>query len=375
MAKGNSTVSGKGAPAKRKMRYLIISLVLFAFVAVGLGIFFRVRIAYQKTALALSETRMGDYTWNGKFFVSADGQTALVYRSMDRTKWEEVPRVDVDLTSCGFPGRTFSYFLYNGYALCPDPDYEGLWPVSSPERFLIRDGESVWQVRAEQGRAWPVFADSEAQVPEDGGGLLAFSSDGSYALSLEKGIVTVYHTDPENDSLRVVDVKTVDLSGLGINAAFIAFTGEKHAAFSLQSGEETVYAALDCETGQAVLCPTDFSVERSAPLSRFFAQRPLTEKEKESYCCAWTNLLLGKDFLCKGSQEDLELIAVSPTGSHAAARRGDEVWILAAKRLFCLNERLNGEKILSIAFPEDNVVAVSVLKDGAPGLYCYTVLF
>ena len=35
------------------------------------------------------------------------------------------------------------------------------------------------------------------------------ASAGSYALSLDKGVATVYHTDPENDSLRIVDVKTV----------------------------------------------------------------------------------------------------------------------------------------------------------------------
>ena len=360
---------------KRNLRYLVISVALLSLVAVGVGVFFRVRSLYQKAGVARFDVLEGTYTWNGKFFLSEDGETAVIYRSMERVKLEKVQRTNVDLTPYGFPGETFSYFLYNGYAICPDEGYEGLWPVSTPRRFLFRSGDGVFQIDTEQGQSWPVFADSVAGVPEDGGGLLAFSSNGSYALSLTGNTVTVYHTDPMDGSLRVVDVKSVDLSPLGKDAAFCAFTGEQYAAFTLTAEGRTVYAALNCESGEAVLCPTDFSVDRGQPLSRFFAQRPLSDKEKDKYCAAWTNLLLGTDTLCRGSEADLTLIAVSPEASHAAARGGDRVWILSEKRLFCLTDVLSGEQVQSVNFLEENVVAVSLLKDGASATWFYTVLF
>lgn len=358
-----------------KKRYLVIAIVLFAFVAAGVAVFFRVRALYLHTGLNRFDVKEGSYTWNGKLFLAEDGETALVYHPMERVPLTEIARTDVDLTPYGFEGETFSYFLYNGYALCPDEGYEGLWPVSNPRRFLYRSGEEVWQIDTEQHRAWRVFADSVEGVPEDGKGLLAFSSNGSYALSLSAGVVSVYHTDPMNGSLRIVDVKRVDLAPLGDDAAFVAFTGEKYAAFTLTSEDKTVYAALDCETGEAVLCPTSPAADPEVPLARFFARRPLTEEEEETYCVAWTNLLLGTDTLCLGSERDLELFSLSPEGTHAAARQGNKVWILTADRLFDLSAILEGERVLSVDFPEENVAVVSVLKDDVPLLYCYTVLF
>ncbi|MBQ3866485.1 MAG: hypothetical protein II776_06245, partial [Clostridia bacterium] len=115
------------------------------------------------------------------------------------------------------------------------------------------------------------------------------------------------------------------------------------------------------------------------PLARFFAQRPLTEEESEKHCAAWTNLLLGEDVLCgellpEGTPEPV-LFSVSPQGKYAAARTGDEVWILSEKRAFSLTEILKGERILSVDFVYENVVAVSVLADDVPHTYSYTILF
>ena len=118
-----------------KKRYLIIAIVLFAFVLTGLFVFFRVRGQYIRTGLAPFDTREGAYTWNGKLLLSQDGQTALAYRAQERIKLEEIARVDVDLTPYGFEGETFSYFPYNGYAFCVEEGYEGFWPVSTPARF------------------------------------------------------------------------------------------------------------------------------------------------------------------------------------------------------------------------------------------------
>ncbi len=357
-----------------KKRYLILSIILFLFVAAGLIVFLRVRSAYVRAGVTLVETREGTYSWNGKFFLSEDGSAALFYRPTERIKLEKVTRTDVDLTPYGFPGKTFSYFLYNGYALCPDAGYEGLWPVSTPARFLYRDGDAVWTVDTEQRRAWHVFADSEAAVPEDGKGLLAFSSDGSFALSLTGGVASVYETDPESDSLRISTVKTVDLNKLGKNAAFVAFTGTKYAAFTVTADGEKRFAALDCAAGEAVLSPADSSLAYGETLSRFYAQRPLTEEEG-AYCAAWTNLLLGTDVRCKGEEDSLVLTAVSPGGTHAAARQGDKLYLLTAKRLFCLSDRLNGETVLAVDFPEEKAVALTVSTERGPAVYCYTILF
>ena len=358
-----------------KKRYLIIAVVLFAFVLSGVAVFLRVYLQYRDTGLARFDVLEKGYTWNGKLLLDPDGEHALQYTSTERVKLSEKTRVDVDLSPYGFEGETFSYFLYNGYALCPDEGYEGLWPVSTPRRFLYRAADGIYQIHTGEKRAWPVFADSVEGVPEKGEDVLAFSAAGSYALSLAEGVVTVYHTDPYNDSLRVADVKSVDLNGIGQNAAFVAFTSDRHAVFSLETEGCFAYAAVDCESGEAVLCPADYTVSRGEPLARFYAQRPLTEEEGERYCAAWTNLVLGTEFLCEGEEEDLKLFSVSPQGKYAAARRGYDVFILSEKRQFCLSDVLEGERVLSVDFLYENVIAVSVLRDDVPRTYCYTILF
>lgn len=359
-----------------KKKEIALLAVLFAFVLAGTGIFLGVRWKYHNTGLARFQVLEEAYTYNGKLLISQDGENALQYQSTERVKFHETELVTVDLTPYGFEGETFSYFLYNGWALCPDEGYEGFWPVSTKERFLYRSGDGIYQIRPDLGKSYPVFADSVEGVPENGGGVLAFSSNGSYAVALDGDTVTVYHTDPYNDSLRIVDYKTVDLTSLGEEAAFVAFTSEIHAVFSLHTEAGETFAVVDCSTGEAVLSPTDLTRQRGEVLNRFFAQRSLNEAEREEYCAAWTNLLLGTDTLCKGEVEgDLTLFVVSPQGKYAVARQDNAVWILSEKRAFSLSDILEGERVLAVDFLYENVIAVSVLRDDVPMTYCYTVLF
>lgn len=359
-----------------KKKYMAILAVLFAAVLVMGGVLFYVIHLYRGTGLALVATFEQDYAYNGKLLLAED--KALLVKTLGKTDFEALSLQTLALDPFGFEGKSLSYYQYSAEGaygvkhhtvITPDPAYEGLWPVMKPDRLIyVAEDGGKYCIHPKEDLCYPIFSDSIEGVDPLGTDVLAFSGNGAYALSLAGTEATVYHTDPMDDSLRVVDVKTVSLAKYGKTIRFGAFAGDTTAYFEGETG----FFALDCSTGNTAPALLDPEGKYSEPINRVFAQR--LDGEKGQVKAVWSHLLLGTERKSPVLEDfsSIRLTAVSPEGTYAVGEADGEMLVLSEKRAFSLSSVLEeGEEMQGVDFVYENLLFVH-LKDSAR---CYKICF
>ena len=375
----------------RKKSFWVLS-VLLLIVAALCGAFFYAARLYYDTGLSPVAEWDARYDNNGKLLLSEDRDFALLVRTVGKVEFEKIELCQVDLSPFGFEGEVYSYYpvtfeedygVANTYLFTPDSAYEGFWPVSRKDRFvyLAENGEK-YCIHPREGLCYPMFSDSVEGVDVYGKDVRAFSANGSYAIALDGDRVTVYHTDPMDDSLRVVDQKSVSLSSYGSSFTFGAFVGNTRAYFRAEGEEEVLYIALDCETGAVARSLLDPAGEYGNVIDRLFVQRT-DASEKDPLRAKWSHVLLGEERKSKklsGFREST-LISVSPQGTYAVGQalgeKGGEVLVMSEKRTFSLSSVLKeGEQVEEVSFVYENLIFVTLRKgDGQTVSRCYKICF
>lgn len=374
----------------KKKEWVILSLLLAVVLILG-GTVWLFAARYQAQGLALVDEREGEYTFNGKILVSSDGSHALYYKARGRELYHLLPRKDVSLSPYGFEGESFSYYEWSEtdeylvtdsvYYAAAD-GYEGFWPVCGHEKaiYLAEDG-SKFRIHLDSGLSYPMFSDSIEGVDIYGKEVLAFSANASYAVSLKENTVTVYHTDPMDDSLRIVDTKTVDLSPYGSEAVFGAFVGNKEAYFRVKTKDGDVFVALDCESGKSAKSLLSEKIRCGEILSRTYGQRLNFEDEEGKKRIGWANLILGTEFFApEGSlPEDTLLFAVSGKGGYALGKSEEsgEIYVISEKRVFSLSSVLpEKSQVTAVDFVYENMLAVRLTNENGDASLCtYKICF
>lgn len=374
----------------KKKERVILSLLLSVVLILGAVLWFAVS-RYRAQGLALVDEREGEYTFNGKILISSDGENALYYKARGREVYYTLPRNTVSLAAWGFEGKSFSYYDWEEtdeymvtdsvYYAAAD-GYEGFWPVCGYDKivYIAEDG-AKYRIHLKEELSYPMFSDSIEGVDVFGKDVLAFSANASYAVSLSGDTVTVYHTDPMDDSLRIVDVKTVSLAEFGSNAVFGAFVGNKEAYFSVETKDGEVFVALDCESGKAARSLLSEEGKYGEILSRVYAQREDLKSKDGEKKIAWANLILGNEFSAPEGTlpEDTVLFAVSGKGGYALGKSEEsgEIYVISEKRVFSLSSVLEeGERVTGVDFVYENMLAVHLEnEDGKASLATYKICF
>ncbi len=373
----------------KKKEWVILSLLLAVALILG-GTVWYFAARYQAQGLALVDEREGEYRFNGKILISSDGAHALYYKARGREVYYSLPRKEVSLSPYGFEEKTFFYYEWSEtdeylvtdsvyYAAAEG--YEGFWPVCGHEKivYLAENGEK-YRIHLDSELSYPMFSDSIEGVDIYGKNILAFSANASYALSLSGNTVTVFHTDPMDDSLRIVDVKTVDLSEYGSNAVFGAFVGNKEAYFSVETKDGEAFIALDCESGKVGRSLLSEDGEYGEVISRVYAQRLDLEDEDGKKRIGWANLILGNEYIApEGLPEDTVLFAVSGKGGYALGKSEEsgEIYVISEKRVFSLSSVLEeGKTVTAVDFVYENMLAVRLSdENGNASLCTYKICF
>ncbi len=363
-----------------KKKYVVGLCILFSAVMILGAIFFYVLNLYRGTGLSLIREWDKAYEYNGKLLLSEDRAEGLQVKTLGKTEFESISLTRVDLTPFGFEGEEISYYrvdVNQNYGVVDTFLYteeEGFWPVLKPERLVFTDSNGKrYCIHPTEGLCYPMFADSIEGVDPYGKDVFAFSANGSYAIGMMGSEVTVYHTDPLDDSLRVVDVKKVSMKDYK-SVSFGAFAGDTIAYFVTDLG----FVALDCTTGKVALSLLDEKGEYTGPINRIYAQRLDVEETR----AVWSHLLLGterktpklKDFT------DFEIFSVSPEGNYVAMyAKGDkdEILISTEKRAFSLTSVLEeGAQVKSVDFVYENLIYVTFTNSSGKILSrCYKVCF
>lgn len=375
-----------------KKKQIGILCVLFAFVFLLGGVILSWFLRYRAVGLALLEEKEGAYHYNGKLLVAEGEENALLFRTLGALGLEALPREDLDLTPFGFEGKTFSYFRVNtdtdyGFSFVnfypTDPAYEPFWPVCMGGRIVYLDEEGKkFRIHTEEKLCYPIFADSIEGVDPYGRDVIAFSANATYAVALAGDEVTVYQTDPMDESLRVVQVKKHSLAQYGENAAFGAFVGNSQVYFTVEKEGKTRFVALDCATGQTALSALDSKGEYGPAVNRLFAQRLNPETDKKAKDgesrLVWNHLLLGTEWKSPLSAEldGAVLVAVSPKGEYAVFEADGRLLVCNEKRIFFMDD-LIGEKetVKETTFLYDNVLALCVEGEAGTSLRTYKICF
>ncbi len=370
---------------KKKSFVIVCTLGLLVFLLCG--ILFYALHAFQNKGLVLIKSWEEAYDYNGKLLLSKDDRGALLVKTLGKTEFEPIEKKEIDLTPFGFEGEVFScypvtvdqgYGVFKTYLYTSDPSYEGFWPVLSPDRFVYTasDGKR-YCIHPKEGLCYPMFSDSIEGVDVYGEDVLAFSANASYAIALSGDTVKIYHTDPMDDSLRIVDVKKVSLKDYGKSFTFGAFVGNTQAY--LYTEKEDLLLAIDCETGEVAnsLLPEG---EYGAPISRLYAQN--MKEEKGDLRARWNHLLLGTSFSSpklKGFDR-IELVSVSQGGKYAVGRaegETNEVLVLGEKRSVSLSSYLaKGEEVEKVDFVYENLIYVTLKTDKGESISrCFRICF
>lgn len=376
-----------------KKRDLAILCSIFAFVLVLGGILVFVMHRYTATGLSPILEQEGEYVYNGKFLLSQDGSEAYLFRDLGKPYFEAMKKESIALDEFGFAGETFSYFVrsevdqygvpyLNYYPL--SPDYEAFWPVCTGGNFvyLSSDGRK-FRIHPKEKLCYPMFADSIEGVDPYGKEVLGFSANASWAISLSGTEATLYHTDPTNDSLRIVETKKVDLSAYGETVRFGAFVGNTQCYLIAQKDGKETYLALSCPDGLVAPSQLDPNGEYGDPLNRLYCQRLDEESEVEgSLQLFWNHLLLGTQWrsVALSDFETGEICSVAPDGSYAVAllRQGEKAEYVAlnGKRAVSLSACLQeGEEIQGVEFLLNNVILVHLQRAERDFVRAYKICF
>ncbi len=376
-----------------KKRDLAILCSIFAVVLVLGGVLvFAVRL-YAGTGLSPVLEQEGAYDYNGKFLLSPDGSRAYLFYDLGKPYLEAMKKETIALDEFGFEGENFSYFVrsetddygvsyVNYYPV--SPDYEAFWPVCTGGNFvyLAPDGRK-FRIHPQEKLCYPMFADSIEGVDPYGKEVLGFSANASWAISLSGTEATLYHTDPTNDSLRIVETKKIDCSDYGETLRFGAFVGNTQCYLIAEKGGKETYLALSCPDGLVAPSALDSKGEYGAPRNRLFCQRLDGESEVEgSLQLIWNHLLLGTQWrsVALSDFDSGEICSVAPGGAYAVAlvRQGEraEYVALNAKRAVSLSAYLQeGEEVQGVDFLLDNVILVHLKSAEKEWVRVYKICF
>lgn len=375
---------------KKQFAFFILSLSVAILLG---GIFLFAMRAYLAKGLSLVLEEEGAFSHNGKLLISEDGTTALLPDPVGRMEFRELSLQSIDLAPFGFEGAEFSYFERtekNEYGVtesvlyATDPDYEAFWPVCSRDRFVYLDSDGKkYAIHPKENLCYPIFSDSIEGVDPYGQDVLGFSADASYAIALSGTRVLIYHTDPSDSSLRVVDTKVVDLKEYGENPEFVSFVSTKEAFFEFSSAEGTEWVALDCASGKAVKSSLDPKGEYSPVVDRLYVERLDREEGETKQFLSWSHILLGTNRSSPTLKnfDSVSLFAVSPEGNYAAfvarGKGGNEILVTTEKRSFSLSSLLKeGETVENIDFVYENVIWVTLQNaEGARLSRAYKICF
>ncbi len=376
-----------------KKKDILTLAAIFTVVFLLLGVFLWVYQIYQQKGLSLIEELEGEYEYDGKILYSADRGEALRFDSLGRARFAPLKKESFSLSDWFENGGEYSYFVYpykNDYEVVYTyyyPAYEGyepFWPACRQGKLIYIDGEGKkWRIHPEEGLCYPMLADSIEGVDPYGQNILGFSAEARWAVSMEGSVATLYHTDPMDDSLRIVDKKTVDLSSFGKEITFGAFVSETEAYFSAVKDGKRVYFALNAATGETA--PAQLSEgDYSEPVSRLYAQRfSRTEKEeKKGFFLAWSHLLLGTEYTSpqlEGYSQG-KILKVSPKGEYALAEvkgeSGEDTVVTSRKRSVSLSSVLEeGEEIVSLDFVYENVILLGIRTGESTVYRSYKICF
>ncbi len=375
---------------KKSLAVLLASI--FVVLVLG-GVFVFALRMYLGKGLSLITEQEGSFSYNGKILVSSDGKTALLPDTVGRTEFLPLELQSVDLSEFGFEGESFSYFertekseygVTTSVLYATSSAYEPFWPVCSRDRFvyLAADGEK-YAIHPKEGLCYPIFSDSIEGVDPYGKDVLGFSADASFAIALSGTRVLIYHTDPSDSSLRIVDVKEVDLKEYGSNPKFESFVGNKEAYFSFEAEGKTEWVALDCAEGWTAKSALDPKGEYSSVIDRLFVERFDRKEEETDLFARWSHILLGtertspklKDF------ESISLFAISPEGKYAIGKaegkNGEEILVMTEKRAFSLTSLLEEDcTVEKIDFVYENLIWVTLKNaQGNELSRCYKICF
>ena len=379
----------------RNRKWLVITCVLFLALLILGGVFLYWFLRYRATGLAPLGDLEGEYRFDGKLLRREDGLAALRYIPAGKESYETLPVRMLDLAPYGFTGETFSYFRAVtdlGYGMASinyypiGEEYEPFWPVCTGDKlvYLAKDGKK-YRIEPDKELCYPLFADSVEGVDEYAADVIAFSANASFAIALDGTKVTIYQTDPMDDSLRVVSVSTVSLAEYGASASFGAFVGNKEAYFIMSGGKtDPLYVALNCADGETAASLLDPEGTYGKTVDRLYAERlDGKDKEEEDLRLTWCHLLLGtahQSAVLNGFREG-EILSVSPAGEYAVVRAagegGEEILVTNHKRVFSLSKILGeGERFREAAFVYENVIAVSLARaDGTLLTRSYKICF
>lgn len=377
---------------KKKNLFLLLAALLLVSAVVGIFAYGFSR--YQNKGLALVSEMEGSYDYNGKILFGKDKKEAYRYESLGRAGFVSLKEEKFSL-SAFFEDKEgeYRYFVYpykNDYDVIypyyyPAMDgYEPFWPACRLGKVLYVDEEGKkYRIHPAEGLCYPMFSDSIEGVDPYGTDVLGFSANASYAIALKDGIATVYHTDPMDDSLRVVEVKEYDLTAFGETITFGAFVSETDAYFMAEKNGETAYFAFNAKTGETASSLLEKG-EYSQSVSRLYAQRNhrSEKEEKKGFFLSWSHLLLGKVWnspVLEGYREG-EILSVSPDGTYALARVkgevGEEIIVCNEKRVFSVSSVLgDGEEITSLDFAYENVIALGIKTGEKEAYRCYKICF
>lgn len=370
---------------KKKNILIVFALgILAVFLCVGL--FFALH-TFQNKGLVLIESMDETYHYNGKLLFSEEEDDALLVKTLGKTDFEDIEKKEIDLTPFGFEGETFScypvtveqgYGVSETYLYTSDPSLEGFWPVFNVDRFVYTDPDGKrFCIHPKEGLSYPMFSDSIEGVDVYGRDVVAFSANASYAIALSGDTVKIYHTDPMDDSLRIVDTKEISLKDYGTSFTFGAFVGNTQAYFYTE--KECALVAIDCETGKAArsLLPEG---EYNGPISRLYGQN--LKEEKGELRAKWNHLLLGTAFSSPKLKDfdKIDLVAVSQNGKYAvgtAEGKTSEILVLGEKRYVSLSSYLTeGEEVEKVDFVYENLIFVTLKTlEGERVSRCYRILF
>ncbi len=374
---------------KKQFGIWIVSLVIVLVLGTA---FAYVRYQYQKKGLSLIEEWEETLSFTGKHLLSEDGNTIYLYNPQGRVAFEKtLVKEELSLDDFGFEGVVYTSFLLEeqkNYGIksstryCLAEGYEGFWPVSDSERlvYIAEDGKK-YCIHPKEKLSYPMLADSVKGVDPYGTNVVAFSGDGSYGASLANEVLTILHTDPTDDSLRIVDTKDIDLSRYGDRERkFGAFVGNTQAYFTAEEKGKTRFYAIDCVTGEVAKSALDMKGEYGNPLNRLYAQRlDKSENKKGELQAVWSHLLLGTEMTSPPlkNQKEIVLTAVSPSGEYAVGETDKgEVLVMNEKRAFSVSSVLGeGEAVENVFFPYENILAVTVKAEGKTVTRCYKICF
>lgn len=393
---------------KKKKLIVLVALLLVVFLMGGVLIY--ALHLYSGTGLSLIDEWDAAYDFNGKLLLSEDKSEAMRVKTMGKAEFQTVPLTRVDLTPFGFEGKVFSYYRidvlpdggivtpvnkdggmvadnradmsasYNvteTFLYPPEPEMEGFWPVLQPNRLVYTDDEGARHcIHPADGLCYPMFADSIEGVDPYGKDVLAFSERASYAIGMTEKNVAVYHTDPTDDSLRIVDVKNISFKKYK-TVTFGGFASDTTAYFITDRG----YVALDCVSGEIAPSKLDQKGEYSEPICRVYAQR-LDVKKEDRHRAVWSHLLLGTEQKTPELEEysSFEIFSVSPGGKYVAMHakgEKEEILISTADRAFSLTSVLKeGTKVEKVDFVYENLIYVTLADaEGKESSCCYKVCF